>query len=146
MVPSVVLAPAERYVVEVRFEHPGQYALVNSVQAINHLQGRVRTGGRYAWAWSSWIQRPRRRTTALQFATLRANAAVSRDIDRFRPYFNKPPDKRFTLTVATNCAAARNRPVHGRRHGVLRARRVDRRHAGHELAVDEQAGPVDHPR
>ena len=32
-------APAERYVVEVRFEHPGQYALVNSVQAINHFKG-----------------------------------------------------------------------------------------------------------
>ena len=38
-VPSVVLAPAERYVVEVRFDKPGRYALVNAIQAINHYRG-----------------------------------------------------------------------------------------------------------
>ena len=38
-VPSVVLAPAERYIVEARFEQPGRYALVNAVQAINHYRG-----------------------------------------------------------------------------------------------------------
>src|SRR5690349_17548577 len=39
LVPSVVLAPAERYVVEVRFARPGRLAIVNSVQAINHYKG-----------------------------------------------------------------------------------------------------------
>ena len=38
-VPSVVLAPAERYVVEVRFDRPGRYAIINAVQAINHFRG-----------------------------------------------------------------------------------------------------------
>lgn len=101
MVPSVPLAPAERYVVEVRFPHPGQYALVNSVQAINHLRGEfapeVDTLGTVIVDGT-----PATPDYSTPFATLRVNAAVSRDIDRFRPYFNKPPDKRFTLTVATN--------------------------------------------
>ena len=40
---------------------------------------------------------------AKQFATLRANAAVSRDIDRYpRSTSTRPPDKTLTLTVATN--------------------------------------------
>ena len=38
-VPSVVMAPAERYVIEARFDKPGRYALVNAVQAINHFAG-----------------------------------------------------------------------------------------------------------
>jgi len=38
-VPSVVLAPAERYVVDVRFDRPGQLTIVNATQAINHYAG-----------------------------------------------------------------------------------------------------------
>ncbi|HEY5062814.1 MAG TPA: multicopper oxidase domain-containing protein, partial [Gemmatimonadaceae bacterium] len=38
-VPSVVIAPAERYVVEVRFGGPHVYRIVNAVQAINHYAG-----------------------------------------------------------------------------------------------------------
>ena len=37
---SVVIAPAERYVVEVRFDRPGKVALVNAVQAQDHVYGR----------------------------------------------------------------------------------------------------------
>lgn len=101
MVPSVPIAPAERYVVEVRFPHAGQYALVNAVQAINHLRGEfapeVDTLGTVIVDAT-----PATPDYSAQFATLRANAAVSHDIDRFRPYFDKPPDKRFTLTLETN--------------------------------------------
>ena len=39
-VESVVLGPAERYVVHVRFERPGPVALVNRVRAIDHMFGR----------------------------------------------------------------------------------------------------------
>jgi FtsP/CotA-like multicopper oxidase with cupredoxin domain len=39
-VESVVIAPAERYGVEVMFARPGRYALVNRVRAIDHLYGR----------------------------------------------------------------------------------------------------------
>ncbi len=36
---SVVIAPAERYVVDVRFDHPGEIAIANTIQAINHFRG-----------------------------------------------------------------------------------------------------------
>ena len=99
-VQSVVMAPAERYIIEARFEHPGQYALVNSVQGINHFKGEfeaeVDTLGIVTVDAA-----PATPDYAHDFATMRANPAVSKDIDRFRPYFNKPPDKRFTLTLGT---------------------------------------------
>jgi FtsP/CotA-like multicopper oxidase with cupredoxin domain len=39
-VESVVLAPAERWVVDVRFDSAGSYALLNRVMAIDHTVGR----------------------------------------------------------------------------------------------------------
>jgi FtsP/CotA-like multicopper oxidase with cupredoxin domain len=39
-VESVVIAPAERYVLDVRFEHKGSVALLNRVRAIDHLYAR----------------------------------------------------------------------------------------------------------
>jgi FtsP/CotA-like multicopper oxidase with cupredoxin domain len=97
-VASVILAPAERYVVEVRFERPGRYALVNSIQAINHFAGvfepEVDTLGTVAVA-----DQPATPDLGSQFAILRKNAAVSRDIDRYRPEFDRQPDLRLTLTL-----------------------------------------------
>jgi FtsP/CotA-like multicopper oxidase with cupredoxin domain len=99
-VSSVVLAPAERYVVEVRFEKPGTLTIVNAVQAINHFIGEfeaeVDTLGTVTV--SSRAAAP---DYGKQFATLRANASVSDEIAKFRPYFDKKPDKTLTLTVAT---------------------------------------------
>jgi FtsP/CotA-like multicopper oxidase with cupredoxin domain len=100
-VSSVVLAPAERYVVEVRFDKPGRYALVNSIQAINHYRGEfepeVDTLGIV-----TVTNEPVRPNYSSQFATLRAHPAVTKDIERFRPYFDKAPDKKITLTVQTS--------------------------------------------
>jgi len=97
-VPSVVLAPAERYIVEVRFEHPGRYALVNAVQAINHFRGEFEAESDTLGMIDvdSSAAAP---DYAAAFDALRDNAAVTRDIDRYRPYFDKPPDKRLTLTM-----------------------------------------------
>lgn len=39
-VDHVVIGPAERYVVDVRFPRPGRYALVNRIRALDHLYGR----------------------------------------------------------------------------------------------------------
>jgi FtsP/CotA-like multicopper oxidase with cupredoxin domain len=100
MVPSIVMGPAERYVVEVRFDTPGTYPLVNMVQAINHFRGEfqaeVDTLGTI-----TVDSEPSRPDLGAAFARLRTNAAVSKDIERYRPYFNKAPDKRLTLTVRT---------------------------------------------
>ncbi len=100
-VPSVVLAPAERYIVEVRFDRPGQFTMVNAVQAINHYRGEFEpemdTLG--VVTVDSAAATP---DYAAQFATLRAYDSVTKDIDRFRQYFDKPPDKSLTLTVRTS--------------------------------------------
>jgi FtsP/CotA-like multicopper oxidase with cupredoxin domain len=97
-VASVVIAPAERYIVDVRFEHPGRYALINAVQAINHFRGEfapeVDTMGVVTVGPT-----PATPDYASQFATLRDNVAVSRDIDRYRSAFDRPPDKTLRLTV-----------------------------------------------
>ena len=39
-VDGVTIAPAERYVVDVRFEEPGDVRLVNRVRGIDHVQAR----------------------------------------------------------------------------------------------------------
>ena len=100
-VPSVVVAPAERYIVEVHFDTPGRFTMVNAVQAINHYLGEfgseVDTLGTISVGAASAAP-----NYARQFATLRANSAVSRDIESYRTYFDKAPDRTFTLTVATN--------------------------------------------
>ena len=100
-VSSVVIAPAERYVVEVMFDKPGRMALVNAVQAINHYAGEfapeVDTLGLISVGTKAASPSYR-----AQFTTLRANAAVARDIDTYRRYFDKPPDKTLVLTVAVN--------------------------------------------
>jgi suppressor of ftsI len=97
-VSSVVLAPAERYVVDVQFEHPGQYAFTNEVQAINHFRGEfepeVDTLGTVTVG--STMAAP---DYGSEFNTLRTNAAVTQDMARFRAAFSRPPDKTLHLTV-----------------------------------------------
>jgi FtsP/CotA-like multicopper oxidase with cupredoxin domain len=101
LVPSVVMAPAERYVVEVRFEKPGRYAIVNAIQSINHFIGefapQVDTVGIV-----TVDSAPAAPDYSTQFATLRRNAAVTRDVDRYRQYFERAPDKTLRLTVAAS--------------------------------------------
>jgi len=100
LVPSVVLAPAERYVIDVRFAQPGRYAIVNAVQAINHYKGefepQLDTLG-----FVTVDATPATADYAHAFAILRANHAVTSEIDRYRQYFDRAPDKRLTLTLQT---------------------------------------------
>ncbi|HKW12597.1 MAG TPA: multicopper oxidase family protein [Gemmatimonadaceae bacterium] len=100
LVPSIVLAPAERYVVDVRFARPGRYPIVNAIQAINHYKGEfeveVDTLG-----FVTVDATPAKPDYQRAFATLRANKAVTSEIDRYRQYFDKAPDKQLTLTVQT---------------------------------------------
>ena len=100
-VPSVVLSPAERYVVEVRFERPGRYALVNAIQGINHMVGefepRVDTLGIVGVG-----ETPAAPDYSGEFNTLRTNAAVTRDLQRYRAEFERPPDLSLRLTLEVN--------------------------------------------
>ncbi len=95
---SVVLAPAERYVVEVRFDRPGTYALVNQVQGINHRQGVFRPE-----LWQLGMvhvapEAPAHDHTAA-FRVLREHPDVIADIDRYRPLFDNEVDHELVLTL-----------------------------------------------
>lgn len=99
-VSSVVIAPAERYVVEVEFGGAGRVPLVNRVQALNHMLGifssEVDTLG--IVHVSEAAARP---SYTSAFATLRRNADVIGDIDSVRKFFGKPVDHTIALTLRT---------------------------------------------
>jgi FtsP/CotA-like multicopper oxidase with cupredoxin domain len=114
MVESVVLAPAERYVVEVLFPSRGTWALTNRVQGINHRQGvfleETAVLGHVAASSASGEPgeegRAREASPGAEasahthdFSTLRTHAEVVADIDRYRHLFDTPPDRRLLLTL-----------------------------------------------
>lgn len=97
-VDNVVIAPAERYVVDVRFERTGTATLLNRVRAIDHLWGNffdeVDTLGVVNVTGAPTPSR-----SAAAFDTLRTNADVTADIDRYRQYFDRPPHRTLILTL-----------------------------------------------
>ena len=98
MVPSVMIAPAQRYIVEARFDSAGTFALTNRVQGLNNFLGAF---GPEVDTLGTITVSPQRSTRdyGKQFATLRENAKVEADIERYRPYFDRAPDKQLLLTV-----------------------------------------------
>ena len=99
-VESVVIAPAERYVVHVKFDAANTVPLLNRVQALDHLFGKfyyeTDTLGLVHVAAD-----PAPRDLEPSFATLRADTATQRDIERYRPHFARAPDKALVLAVET---------------------------------------------
>jgi FtsP/CotA-like multicopper oxidase with cupredoxin domain len=95
---SVLIAPAERYVVDVRFEEPGVHAITNVVQAVNHFRGdfypEVDT-----LALVTVSDEAAAPDLGEAFATLRRNQEVVEDIERYRPLFDKAPDHELETTV-----------------------------------------------
>jgi FtsP/CotA-like multicopper oxidase with cupredoxin domain len=97
-VDNVVIAPAERFVVDVRFEDAGEATLVNRVRAIDHIMARffeerqVVGNVRVATARATPDH-------AAAFTRLRRNADVAADIDRYRAQFARPVDHELTITL-----------------------------------------------
>ncbi len=98
MAGNVVIAPAERYVVEARFDQAGEFVLANRVQAISHREGAFLEESR---VMGRVVVDPERAPVdyADAFATLRDNVDVTRDIDAFRTHFERPPDHTLELTL-----------------------------------------------
>lgn len=97
-VESIVIAPAQRYIIEARFGDPGELAITNNVQAINHILGEfypsVDTLGTITVDAD-----PATANYATHFLTLREHEDVIEDIGRMRPYFDRPPDRELVLTL-----------------------------------------------
>jgi FtsP/CotA-like multicopper oxidase with cupredoxin domain len=99
-VESVVLAPAERYVVHVRFDEAGDVPLLNRVQGLDHLFGRF-------FAETDTLGVVRVKADSVEpdlgdsFSLLRADSVVAADIDAYRGDLDRPPDKSLVLTLET---------------------------------------------
>ena len=90
-VESIPIAPAERYVVDVRFDEPGPTPILNSIQAINHFRGEF-----YSQVDTLGVVRVSEdraeASVSRGFETLRSNDDVRSDIERFRQHFDRAPD------------------------------------------------------
>ncbi|MGH7481619.1 MAG: multicopper oxidase family protein [Longimicrobiales bacterium] len=97
-VESVVLAPAERYIVDVRFEQPGDVAIVNRVRALDHLYGSFFTetdtlGVVHVSAEAAVPD------LSAAFERLRANPELSAEIERYVARVPDTPDHALVLTM-----------------------------------------------
>jgi FtsP/CotA-like multicopper oxidase with cupredoxin domain len=93
-VDNVAIAPAERYVVDLRFDSAGTYQLLNRVQALDHQTGaylpEVDTLGVFQ------VGPARNRTDRKDFERLRTSSDVDPGL---RDSLAAPPAKTFLLTV-----------------------------------------------
>ena len=100
-VESVVIAPAERYVLHVRFDTPGQVALVNKVIALDHLFGRffplVDTLGVVTVS-----RDPVRNDLRASFDALRRDTGTVAAFQPYRRFLDKAPDQTLVLTLQTH--------------------------------------------
>lgn len=95
---NIVIATAERYIIEAQFEQPGMIAITNRVQAINHQTGsffpEVDTLG-----YIEVLPEPVEQVYTESFNRLRVNADVIADIDRYRHEFDRPVDKELIVKL-----------------------------------------------
>ncbi len=95
---SLVIAPAERYVVEVRFAESGLVRVVNTVQGINHRAGAFFTESKEV-GFVRVGDDPVDVDLASSHATLRAHAEVAAEIGAYRDHFERPPDRHLVLRL-----------------------------------------------
>lgn len=87
-VDSVVLAPSERAIVDVYFPASGTFPIEHKTPNKTYPLGNVTVGS--PSVAQSYVS---------QFSQLRTNADMVATADAFKSYFDKPADKKLTLTV-----------------------------------------------
>lgn len=107
-VESIVLAPAERYIVEVRFDAPGTSAMINRVRAIDHVAGsfmpradtlmRITVRPRETAA-ASGTANTRDAAIDEAFGMLRDHDDVASEIAPFRAHFSRPVDHHLAFGI-----------------------------------------------
>ena len=97
-VESVLIAPGQRYVVEVKFEEEGEFPLTSRIQAIDHARGEF-----YAHIDTLGTVFVADERTAADhsetFGRLREHVDTQSDIDRIRPHFDQAPSRELVLTL-----------------------------------------------
>lgn len=99
--PSIVIAPAERYVVDVRFDSAGEAPLTNRVQALDHMYGTYSSEVDTLGAVHVALGGVGQATNNDAFATLHVNTDVTAELARYRRYLSRSPDRTLILTLAT---------------------------------------------
>ncbi|MYK88899.1 MAG: multicopper oxidase family protein [Acidobacteria bacterium] len=97
-VDSVVIAPAERYIVEVRFDAPGEVPFANRVQAIDHVYGNYFADDA-TLGTVTVTDTPAAPDHGDRFRELRSHPDIGADIERYRDEFDRPVDHRLLLTL-----------------------------------------------
>lgn len=97
-VESVVIAPAERYVVDVRFAEPGTTLIANSIQAINHFRGEFYP---HVDTLSIVTVSTEAATPDISdsFESLRAHDEIAAELEPYRPHLNREPDYELEATL-----------------------------------------------
>lgn len=103
-VSSITIAPAERYIVDVLFDNPGNYPLTHESPLATYDLGTV-----------SVDETPVAYTYIEQFGRLRTNTDVVEDILSYWKYFDKEVDKTLRLDIA----------MEGMDHGMMMAEHTD---------------------
>jgi FtsP/CotA-like multicopper oxidase with cupredoxin domain len=99
-VPSIVLAPAERYVVDVEFARAGRTVMVNRIQALDHMFGTYSPMADTLGVVRA-TETPATPSYAAAFARLRRNEEVSNELAPYRSRFDAPPSHSLVLTMRT---------------------------------------------
>jgi FtsP/CotA-like multicopper oxidase with cupredoxin domain len=99
-VESAVLAPAERYVVHVRFDRPGIVALVNRVRGLDHLYGRF-FDQRDTLGIVHVARERIGHNLKTAFAGLRRDSAMAAEAEHYRRAAERAPERTLLLTLET---------------------------------------------
>ena len=97
-VDSVTLAPAERYIVEVRYEQAGEHRIQNRVRPLEHTFGSYFS--RFTDIGTVTVaDRDADPGGVSEFDVLREAGDVRDEIAPYRDHFDGPPDKELLLTL-----------------------------------------------
>ena len=99
-VESVVIAPAERYVIHARFDRPGVVPLLNRVRGLDHLYGRFfqQTD---TLGLVEVLPRQTDRNLSASFGAMRRDTTGSAEIERYRRAAESAVQKTLVLTLET---------------------------------------------
>ena len=97
---SVVIGPAERYVVHVRFDRPGSIPMLNRVRGLDHLYGKFFAETDTIGVVEVGRDRPRD-DLSRSFDILRTDAAAAEELERFRQLAEGARQEALILTLET---------------------------------------------
>ncbi len=85
----VIIAPSERAIIEVFFETPREYLILNDAPFSKEVFGKIIVTQNESSAFAS----------KAEFEALEENSLVKEEIDKLKPFFDKEPDFEYELLI-----------------------------------------------